>query len=153
MKFRDLMLRLADQIGRHHLPVVDDAHEIGEFLGDDAIHHELVKRVVRSVYRANRCGHLNAQISANPTFDAIGKIRGELFRSNETDIEAIRLMDQIGDLVSQSFMQAESKIADRPCDSPSTRSPSTSTGDADNSSDGRGAVHKFSAGGTARIER
>lgn len=149
------MLRLADQIGRHHLPVVDDAHEISEFLGDDAIHHELVKSVVRSVYRANRCGHLNALISANPTFDAIGKIRGEMLRSKETDIEAIRLMDQIGDLVSQFFTETESNFSDRPCDSRSSRSASSgpNADDVGGPADDRGAVHKFSAGGNQRIER
>lgn len=101
MKFRDLILDLADVVGRHHLPVVEDSHEIGDFLGNDAIHYALVKKLIRSVYRANRCGHLNAEISANPTFDAIGKIRGELVRSADTDLDAIRLLDQIGDYVSR----------------------------------------------------
>jgi|GEM_PF-4834837 len=98
------MLELAECIGRHHLPLVEDAHEIGDFLGEDAIHHELVKNVVRSVYKANRCGYLNAEVSANRTFDAIGAVRGELLRTSTADLDAIQLLEQLDFHVGRLLM-------------------------------------------------
>lgn len=151
MKFRHLMLELADCIGRHHLPIMEDAHEIGEFLGDDAIHHEIVKDLVRSVYKANRCGHLNAEVTANRTFDAIGGVRGKLLRSATADLDAIQLLEQldfhVGRLFSPEQITHGSKRRD-PLDTSNQDSAAEPTKDSSESSTENSsscAVRRFNA--------
>jgi len=143
------MLELADQIGRHHLPVRESAHEIGEFLGDDAIHHDLVKNVVRSVYKANRCGHLNAPVFAYQTFDAIGAVRGRLLRSITTDVDAIRLLDQldyhVGCLLAPTARSAPYATATECSTDDESRVTSDDGRDTDSSDTSHGAIRRFNA--------
>jgi len=143
------MLELADRIGRHHLPVRESAHEIGEFLGDDAIHHDLVKNVVRSVYKANRCGHLNAPVFAYQTFDAIGAVRGSLLRSTATDVDAIRLLDQLDDQVGRLLVpatdSATNATASRCRTDENSRVQTDDSRDADSADTSHGAIRRFNA--------
>jgi hypothetical protein len=101
--FRDLVLYLADRIGRQHIPVHDDAADIHDLLGADAVHHELIKNTVRRIYRSNHCGHLDAPITQDKTFKVLGAIRKELAGSQFTDIDQINLLDSVGDACRQWF--------------------------------------------------
>ena len=94
--FRNLIRHLADAIGRHHIPVRSRATDIHEFIGPDSIHHELVNNLVRAIYKANRCGHLDAPVHAAETFNALGSIRARLSRSGRADVDQINLIDDIG---------------------------------------------------------
>lgn len=95
MTFRELIIQLADRLGRHQVPVREEAKDIHGFLGHDGVHHELISRIVRTVYRSNRCGHLAAAVEAGRTLSALGPIRGELAGSPRTDICQIRFMDAL----------------------------------------------------------
>jgi len=97
------MLELADRIGRQHFAVQDDAYEISDILRPDAVHTQLMTRIVRDVYRANRCGHLDAPISSTETFAALGKIRGDMTRLSGTDIDQLNLLEDIGSQLSDIF--------------------------------------------------
>ena len=101
--FRRLLVELADRIGSQHFPVRENACEIAEVLRPDAVHAELMKRVVRDVYRANHCGHLDASIDADSTFDALGKIRGAIARHENTDVDQLNLLEDIGSQLSDLF--------------------------------------------------
>lgn len=96
VSFRALVSRLADHVGRHHIPVNDHASDIHELLGADAVHHDLIRRVIRRIYKANRCAHLDALIYPAPTFTVLGQIRSELAASTRTDVDQINLVDEIG---------------------------------------------------------
>jgi len=95
MTFRELMVQLADRLGRHQVPVHEEAKEIHDFLGHDGVHHELISRIVRTVYRRNHCGHLAAAVDANRTLSALAPIRAELVCSPRSDICQIRFMDAL----------------------------------------------------------
>ena len=101
--FRDLVLYLADRIGRQHIPAHDDAADIHDLLGADAVHHELIKNTVRRIYRSNHCGHLDAPITQDKTFKVLGAIRKELASSQFTDIDQINLLESVGDACRQWF--------------------------------------------------
>jgi len=103
--FRELILHLAREIGRHQIPVHAQAHDIHEFVGSDSVHHELVRDAVRAVYKANRCGHLDAPVYATQTFNALGIIRRRLSQSESTDIDQINLVDNIGWIVRKLLEQ------------------------------------------------
>ena len=101
--FRDLVLYLADRIGRQHIPAQDDAADIHHLLSADAVHHELIKNTVRLIYRSNHCGHLDAPVTQDKTFKVLGAIRKELAGSQFTDIDQINLLESVGDACRQWF--------------------------------------------------
>jgi hypothetical protein len=103
MNFRELMIQLADGLGRHQVPVREEAKDIHGFLGHDGVHHELISRIVRTVYRRNHCGHLAAAVEPGRTLGALGPIRGELMRSPRSDICQIRFMDALVSEVERLF--------------------------------------------------
>ncbi len=101
--FRRLLVELAERIGSQHFPVRENACEFADVLRPDAVHAELIKRVVRDVYRANHCGHLDASIDSDCTFDALGKIRGAIARHENTDVDQLNLLEDIGSQLSDLF--------------------------------------------------
>ena len=96
VKFRRLVIALSESIGRHQIPVVFDATHPKRIINSDAVHYDLVKKIFLSIYRANRCYHLNAGIEFHQTFDALGKIQAELMHSITTDVDQIELLHTIG---------------------------------------------------------
>ncbi len=97
--FRRLIHHLADHIGRHYIPVRTRAEDIGGFLGPDSVHHELIRSLVRAIYKSNCCGHLDAPVFATQTFNALGNIRGRLQQSPRADVDQINLIEDIGRVV------------------------------------------------------
>lgn len=102
-RFRELIAWWADELGRHHIPLREQTDDINDFLAPDAVHHELVQKIVRAVYCANNCGHLDAAISLDNTFTALGQVRALLANSTRADIDQINLLDNIGWHTSQYF--------------------------------------------------
>lgn len=96
IQYRTLMIRLADIIGRHQLPIRTHAADIKEILDGDPVHYDLVQEVVRTIYRAGRCSHLDAEIRAETVFNCLGVIRGRLLADSETDVDQINLLEELG---------------------------------------------------------
>jgi hypothetical protein len=91
--FRRMMEFVAERLGGHQVPVRRGAREIREFLLPEAVHDELLKRLVTRLYRANRCGHLDATVDWEVTLDALGEIRIELLRLPRTDIDQFEFIE------------------------------------------------------------
>ncbi len=97
--FRELIRGLADDVGRHQIPIRDRAADIHALLGSDAVHHELITNLVRAIYKSNGCGHLDAPVNSAQTFNALGVIRSRLRRTRHCDVDQIFLIDNIGSMV------------------------------------------------------
>lgn len=120
-RFRELVTWWADRLGRHQVPLADDTDSINDFLGPDAVHHDLIQKVVRSVYRANNCGHLDACILLEETFTALGQVRVDLIDSAQADVDQIDLLDNIGWQTRQYFgLEPEDGSPTRKVDSQAT---------------------------------
>ncbi|MDH3637710.1 MAG: hypothetical protein OES09_04525 [Gammaproteobacteria bacterium] len=118
--FRTLLVELAHRVGDHHIPVNTGANDIHEFVGVDAVHHELVNQIVRQIYKANRCGHLDAEVSHKPTFAVLGRIRGQLSQCRQSDIDQVNLLDALGWAVREIFANHElipNTVTDEPLES------------------------------------
>ena len=100
MTFRELIARLADRVGRQHIPVRDAAHDIHHFLGHDGVHHDLIKLAVRKIYKANRCGHLDAKVEWRPSIKAVIALRNTLIQSDDADVEQVQLFEELIDGIS-----------------------------------------------------
>lgn len=103
--FRKLVSALADNVGHHQIPVDESAMHPAALIKPDAIHYDLIKKLMRAVYRSNRCYHLNAPVYFDSTFDAIGKIYGEVVNSSKSDIDQVNLVHEIG-IVAAEFFKA-----------------------------------------------
>ncbi|NOZ11283.1 MAG: hypothetical protein GXP09_09635 [Gammaproteobacteria bacterium] len=115
MTFRALILFLADRIGQHQIPVHPGAHEIRHFLGADGVHHDLISRTVRQLYKANHCGHLDARISGPTTLATLAAIRTELSRCIKTDIDQYKLIDSLCATTSEFLAEySEAEITRTP---------------------------------------
>lgn len=96
IQYRALMTRLAELVGHHQLPIKPDAADINEILEGDAVHYELVREVVRAIYRSSRCSHLDAEVRAETVFNSLGGIRGRLIAAGDTDIDQVNLIEDLG---------------------------------------------------------
>lgn len=94
--FRTALVALVDRLGKHQLSICERAQEIHDLIEPDAVHPDLVRRIVRTIYKANRCCHLDAPIYIEPTLDSIGAVRGTLLRRSGTDVQQLDLVDEIG---------------------------------------------------------
>ena len=101
--FRALVATLSNNIGHHHIPVVESAMHPSEIIAPDAVHYDLVKKVFRSLYRANHCYHLDAPVNFENTFDKLGTIYNELIHCDKTDIDQVRLLQDIGTQATKFF--------------------------------------------------
>ena len=106
--FRQFAKVLSDSIGQHQIPIIEDSDHPGSFISSEAIHYELVKRIFRSIYKANHCYHLNAPVTFLPTFDVLGKIHVELTNSGTSDIDQVNLLHDIGEIAADYFKNYES---------------------------------------------
>lgn len=95
MTFRRLIRYLEKHIGNHQIPTRRNAHEIREFLRPDGVHHDLVKDVVRRIYKTNNCGHLDAVVRRPATLGPLAEIRLEIMHSPRTDIDQYRFIEEL----------------------------------------------------------
>jgi hypothetical protein len=102
-RFSDLVALWADRLGRHQVPLREECTDINDLLSPDAVHHELIQDIVRRVYCVNGCGHLNAGITLENTFTALGRVRQKLLESRRSDVDQINLLDNIGWYTRQYF--------------------------------------------------
>lgn len=130
IEYRALMTGLADFVGHHQLPIKSGAADINDILDGDPVHCELVREVVRSIYRSGRCGHLDAEVRAETVFNALGDIRGRLLREGETDIDQINLLEELGWAARALF---------------ATKQPSETTGESDGGNEKRPVILHYPA--------
>ncbi len=95
MTFRQLIAHLEDRIGNHQIPMRHNCHEIRDFIDADGVHPMLIKNVVRRIYKANRCGYLDAAVTSRATLDALACIRAEMLASPHTDLDEYHLIEAI----------------------------------------------------------
>ena len=103
LEYRTLMNELADQVGRQHLPINGEARDINELLEGEAVHSELVRELVQSIYRRNRCNNLSGKVRIETVFNVLGEIRGRLGRQADTDIDQINFLEDLGWAVRNCF--------------------------------------------------
>jgi len=95
-RFRELVAWWTEQLGRHHIPLREHFDDINDMLSPDAVHHELIREIVRTVYCVNHCGNPGAEVTMEDTFTALGQVRRKLLKSAQSDVDQINLLDNIG---------------------------------------------------------
>lgn len=95
MKFIQLVEQLARRVGTHQLPFNTAATQLHGLIESSAVHYELVTRILAAIYARNHCRGLHDQVSLDATFDALAPIRLALLHSPRTDVDTIRLLEDV----------------------------------------------------------
>lgn len=103
MNFKELVERLADEIGYLQVPLNTRAHQVNNLLEGCALHHELMLRLMRAIYRHNGCHKLVDSVTRAATLDAVAPIRLDVLRSPKTDIDTKRLIDDFCLAITRIF--------------------------------------------------
>ena len=103
LTFAQFVRHLERRLGHHQLPLNPSATGIQDLFETCAVHHELMMRLVREVYKKNKCEKLSDAVTRSPTFDAVAPIRLEILRAPHTDIDLFNLMEDLCAAISTAF--------------------------------------------------
>ena len=103
MTFRELAIWLENHLGTCHLLVNRDAKEPADLLLATGLHDRLLKELLRAVYKANRCYHIRARLSAETTLAALQPLREKVLEQAATDLHTVRLLDAVDLAVRAAF--------------------------------------------------
>jgi len=103
MNFKELLQHLEERLGSHHFPVNPIAVGIKDVFASGPLHHDLMVRIVRAIYKDNDCRNLKSAVNAEKTFGAIAPIRQEVLRSATTDVDLYRAIDDLCHALNSIF--------------------------------------------------
>ncbi|GAB4348130.1 MAG: hypothetical protein Kow0073_00670 [Immundisolibacter sp.] len=103
MTYRELAIWLENQLGTCHLLINRAAKEPADLLLATGLHDRLVKELLRAIYKSNRCYHIRARISAEPTLAALQPIREKVLDQPATDLLTVRFLDAVDAAVRAAF--------------------------------------------------
>jgi hypothetical protein len=103
MTFRELAIWLENRLGTCHLLVNRDAKEPADLLLATGLHDRLLRELLRAVYKANRCYHIRARLSAESTLTALQPLREKVLEEPATDLHTVRLLDAVDRAVRAAF--------------------------------------------------
>lgn len=95
MTFLELLRKLEAQLGYHQVPLNPGAKTLKDLFESSPLHHEFTKRLAQSIYSGNRCRRLNDPVERETTFDAVAPLRVEVLRSERTDVDLYRLIEEL----------------------------------------------------------
>ncbi len=103
LTFEQFVRHLEQRLGHHQLPLNPAATGIQDLFESCAVHHELMMRLVREIYKKNKCEKLKDTVTRSSTFDAVAPIRLEILRAPHTDIDVFNLMGDLCAAIDAAF--------------------------------------------------
>lgn len=95
MKYLELLQQLEVHLGYHQLPLNSAATGMKDIFESTPLHHEFVRRLVQSIYTGNRCRRLSDSVEREATFEAVAPLRLEILRSERTDVDLYRTLEEL----------------------------------------------------------
>ena len=111
MTFRELAILLENRLGTCHLLVNRDAKEPADLLLATGLHDRLLRELLTAVYKANRCYHIRAPLSAVNTLAALQPLREKVLDEAATDLHTVRLLDAVDRAVRAAFVMPSAPLA------------------------------------------
>lgn len=103
MTFIQLLKALERELGYHQFPVDACAPDLARVFESSAVHHDLATRLVREIYRANRCQKLSHPVSRELTLSALIPIRLDILKADNTDIDLFRFIENCCEVIERSL--------------------------------------------------
>ena len=111
MKFIQLVEQLARHVGTHQLPVHAAATRLRGLLESSAVHYELMTQILAAIYARNHCRGLGDRVDLAASFEALAPIRLALLHSPRTDVDTVRLLEDVGVALALVFDKKETDAA------------------------------------------
>jgi hypothetical protein len=103
MTFLELLQKLEAHLGSHQMPLNTAAKNLKDIFETIPLHNELMKRLVQSIYAGNRCRHIGDPVERAATFEALAPLRLEVLRSERTDVDLYRLIEELCVALDSAF--------------------------------------------------
>lgn len=103
MTFWELMCQLENRLGYHQVPLNPRARTLKTIFETVPLHPELMTRLARDIFKFNRCQKLGDSVNGHETFSALAPLRAELRHNTTTDIDTIRLLDELSLELNRAF--------------------------------------------------
>ena len=110
--FLKLFQKLQCGLGEAALPLCAEAQLPRELILSEALHPDLSKEAAALIFKYNRCNNLLDPISLYPTLDALGSLKANILQSSHADIDTIRFIEDMGQLVTQLLSNPEIQFTD-----------------------------------------
>lgn len=95
MTFIELLRKLEARLGYHQFPLNPGAKGLKDLFECSPLHHELMVRLAQSIFVANGCKRLTDTVGREATLDAVAPIRVQVLRSERTDVDLYRLIEEL----------------------------------------------------------
>ena len=103
MTLLELLRQLEAQLGSHQLPLNSAAKSIKDIFESSPLHHDFMKRLVQAIYTGNGCNRLTDNVDRDRTLAAIAPLRMEVLRSERTDVDLYRLIEELCTSLDKAF--------------------------------------------------
>jgi hypothetical protein len=114
MTFLELMQALERRLGSHQLPLRAQARGLSDLIEDGALHPDLMRRLSRDLYVANRCRQLSDTVSPDLTLDILGSIRFEILESPASDVDLCHAIEEFCAVVTALLNQDQAAAGAAP---------------------------------------
>lgn len=111
MNFYQLLQQIEDRLGYHQLPLNPGATGIRDIFDGTPLHHDWMVQLVRAIYTENGCRGLTDPVQRAQTFKALAVLRQQALRAATTDIELRTMVEEIGEMMNEIFVDAAVKAA------------------------------------------
>ena len=101
--FRQLVVHLSDHFGNLNLGIDYRANSLEKLLPHDGVQRQTVHAILQSIYQNNQCGDLDSAVSLEHTFDGLGDLGWALRSCDETGVDEITLLEQVGECLAVWF--------------------------------------------------
>lgn len=95
MNYREFTIALEHRLGTRYLLVDREAKEPGDLLLPTGVHDRLLREILRAVYKACECYHIRAPLDGDRALAVIAPIQTSLRDAADSDIDVIRLVDEL----------------------------------------------------------
>jgi hypothetical protein len=96
--FRDLLEHWMLHVGSHQLPLDWRSRAAPDVVCSEAVHYDVMRELVHELYATNGCGSPEHPVSLSATLDALGRTRARTCSRRRVDIEAVALVERLGEL-------------------------------------------------------
>jgi hypothetical protein len=109
--YRSLLLAIEDRLGTCHVLVDREAKEPAGLLLATGVHDALTREMARAIYRGNRCYHVRARVSEEPTLRALLPIRARVLADMATDWATAQFLDRFYEAAQGAFAAVRRRSA------------------------------------------
>lgn len=103
MTFLELFKALESDLGYHQVPLNHAATGLKDLFDSSPLHHDFMKRLAQTIYTANACRRVTDPVDRAATFEAVGPLRGEVLRSERTDVDLFHVLEELCVALDRSF--------------------------------------------------